>query len=63
MSLISIAQRETYHISFVQFSNKSYGVDRLSPESYIKNNRCFFLYPTLLKKNFNINNLTKREFL
>ena len=38
MSLISIAQRETFHISFVQFDNKGYGVDLLTPESlYIKN--------------------------
>ena len=34
MSLISIAQRETFHISFVQFDNKGYGVDLLTPESY-----------------------------
>ena len=27
MSLISIAQGETFHISFVQFANKGYGVD------------------------------------
>mgnify|MGYP004669803703 FL=1 len=34
MSLISIAQRETFHISFVQFANKGYGVDLLTPRSY-----------------------------
>ena len=34
MSLISIAQRETFHISFVQFANKGYGADLLTPESY-----------------------------
>ena len=33
MSLISIAQRETFHISFVQFDNKGYGADLLPPES------------------------------
>ena len=33
MSLISIAQRETFHISFAQFTNKSYGADLLTPES------------------------------
>ena len=36
MSLISIAQRETFHISFVQFANKGYGVNRLIPEVYKK---------------------------
>ena len=36
MSLISIAQRETFHISFVQFANKGYGVDLLTPESILK---------------------------
>ena len=34
MSLISIAQGETFHISFVQFANKGYGADLLTPESY-----------------------------
>ena len=34
MSLISIAQGETFHISFVQFNNKGYGADLLAPESY-----------------------------
>ena len=34
MSLIFIAQRETFHISFVQFANKGYGVDLLTPGSY-----------------------------
>ncbi len=34
MSLISIAQRETFNISFVQFDNKGYDVDLLTPESY-----------------------------
>ena len=29
MSLISIAQRETFHISFVQFDNKGYEADFL----------------------------------
>ena len=43
MSLISIAQRETFHISFVQLDNKGYDVDLLTPESLnikntIKNN-------------------------
>ena len=33
MSLISIAQGETFHISFVQFANKGYGADLLTPES------------------------------
>ncbi len=33
MSLISIAQRETFHISFVQFANKDNGTYLLSPES------------------------------
>ena len=40
MSLISIAQRETFHISFVQFVNKDYGANLLTPESqsfFIKN--------------------------
>ena len=40
MSLISIAQRETFHISFVQFVNKGYGANLLTPESqsfFIKN--------------------------
>ncbi len=32
MSLISIAQRETFHISFVQFTNKGYETDNLTPE-------------------------------
>ena len=36
MSLISIAQRETFHISFVQFDNKGYNADFLTPESFIK---------------------------
>ena len=31
MSLISIAQRETFHISFVQFANKSYEAELLTP--------------------------------
>ena len=30
MSLISIAQRETFHISFVQFNNKGYETDNLT---------------------------------
>ena len=34
MSLISIAQRETFHISFVQFDNKGYDADLLTPESF-----------------------------
>ena len=34
MSLIRIAQRETFHISFVQFINKGHGADLLTPESY-----------------------------
>ena len=34
MSLISIAQRETFHISFVQFVNKGYGADLSTSESY-----------------------------
>ena len=33
MSLISIAQRETFYISFAQFANKGYGVDLLTPKS------------------------------
>ena len=37
MSLISIAQRETFHISLVQFANKGYGAGFLTPESYMKN--------------------------
>ena len=41
MSLISIAQRETFHISFVQFANKDYGVDLLTPESKVK---CIIYY-------------------
>ena len=32
MSLISIAQGETFHISFVLFANKGYGADLLTPE-------------------------------
>ena len=31
MSLISIAQGETFHISFVQFANKNYEVDLVTP--------------------------------
>ena len=34
MSLISIAQKETFHISFVQFANQYYKADLLTPESY-----------------------------
>ena len=34
MSLISIAQKETFHISFVQFANKDCKADLLTPESY-----------------------------
>ena len=34
MSLISIAQKETFHISFVQFANQDYKADLLTPESY-----------------------------
>ena len=33
MSLIAIAQKETFHISFVQFANKGYEADLLTPES------------------------------
>ena len=33
ISLISIAQREIFHISFVQFANKDYEADLLIPES------------------------------
>mgnify|MGYP004589148523 CR=1 FL=1 len=36
MSLISIAQRETFHISFVQFGNKGYDADLLLQA-------CFFI--------------------
>ena len=36
MSLISIAQRETFHIFLVQFANKGYGADFLTPESYME---------------------------
>ena len=32
MSLISIAQRETFHISFGQFANKGYETDLLTSE-------------------------------
>ncbi len=59
MSLISIAQRETFHISFVQFDNKGYEVDLLTPESYIENENCtkhnllyYFIYSGVkLRKN------------
>ena len=34
MSLISIAQKETFHISFVQSANKGYGADLLTLKSY-----------------------------
>ena len=33
MSLISIAQGETFHISFVQFATKGYEAELLAPES------------------------------
>ena len=33
-----IAQRETVHISFVQFANKGHGADLLIPESYYTKN-------------------------
>ena len=33
MSLISIAQKETFHISFVQPANKDYKTDLLAPKS------------------------------
>ena len=39
MSLISIAQKETFHISFVQFANQDYEADLLTPESYKQKNR------------------------
>ena len=41
MSLISIAQRETLHISFVQFINNGYGADLLTPDS-IKKSIAYF---------------------
>ena len=42
MSLISIAQRETFHISFGQFANKGYGVEFLTPE-FAKENISSFM--------------------
>ena len=41
MSLISIAQRETFHISFVQFANKGYEADLSTPESYYIKTACY----------------------
>ena len=41
MSLISIAQRETFHISFVQFANKGYAADLSTPESYYIKKACY----------------------
>ncbi len=41
MSLISIAQRETFHISFVQFANKGYEADLSTPESYYIKKACY----------------------
>ena len=40
MSLISIAQKETFHISFVQFANQDYKADLLTPESYKVKKNC-----------------------
>ena len=49
MSLISIAQKETFHISFVQFANKDYKADLLTPESYKKTigNRDYYNAPAI----------------
>ena len=46
MSLISIAQRETFHISFVQFDNKGYEVDLLNPTSSYDNIKKKFIRKT-----------------
>ena len=46
MSLISIAQKETFHISFVQFANQDYKADLLTPESYKVKKNC--RYTTVL---------------
>ena len=43
MSLISIAQRETFHISFVQFDNKDYDADLLTP-TLLQNKRVMIGY-------------------
>ena len=41
MSLIFIAQGETFHISFVQVANKGYEAELLTPESIWKENGSF----------------------
>ncbi len=44
MSLISIAQRETFHISFVQLFSKGYGADLLTPDSIRFNKEKYSLF-------------------
>ena len=51
MSLISIAQRETFHISFVQAANKSYEADCLTPGSY-KITALIIVYLGIIAKHF-----------